>query len=252
MRIVRTWSGSHRKYITKGGIVMANTKKYFVSGDQHYGITGQVLEIQRQMRMRGGSPLDPEKVRIALQKIIEPGYKEGIGLYGFPLPQTAFDLVLDRVRASGYLDTSFDGREVHPLVIRSLTKEQALAEYRASGGETLIRDELEKNMPYTVPKAEKLGVMILNFGNDIGSYEAVAIADELGVRPLTYEWLTQYGITHPEHQKKKALVGLGTKHTLICPPLTPVLSAYDVTRVLGSEVWRSNWNGRCRFPVVRK
>ncbi len=45
--------------------------KFNVTGDQHFGITGQVLEIQRQIRLKGGSPIDPELVALALQDIIE-------------------------------------------------------------------------------------------------------------------------------------------------------------------------------------
>ena len=45
--------------------------KYNVTGDQHFGITGRVLEIQRQIRLKGGSPIDPELVALALQDIIE-------------------------------------------------------------------------------------------------------------------------------------------------------------------------------------
>ncbi len=45
--------------------------KFNVTGDQHFGTTGQVLEIQRQIRLKGGSPIDPELVALALQDIIE-------------------------------------------------------------------------------------------------------------------------------------------------------------------------------------
>lgn len=122
--------------------------------------------------------------------------------------------VPERVRASGYLDTSFDGREVYPLTIRPLTKRQAFAEYRNSGGRTWVWSELEKNMPYIVPKAEKLDVMILKFGRSIGDDKALAEMDNLDVRPLIYEQLIQYGIARPEHQKQKFLIGIGTKHIL--------------------------------------
>lgn len=48
--------------------------KFHVTGEQHFGITGQVLEIQRQIRQKGGSPIDPELVTHALQDIIEGGF----------------------------------------------------------------------------------------------------------------------------------------------------------------------------------
>jgi len=45
--------------------------KFNVTGEQHFGISGQILEIQRQIRLKGGSPIDPELVQLALQDIIE-------------------------------------------------------------------------------------------------------------------------------------------------------------------------------------
>lgn len=46
-------------------------KKIIVTGDQYYGIDGKMLEIKRQLRLKGGSSLDPELVDSALQNIIE-------------------------------------------------------------------------------------------------------------------------------------------------------------------------------------
>ena len=36
--------------------------KFIVTGDQHFDITGQMLEIQRQIRQKGGSSIDPKLV----------------------------------------------------------------------------------------------------------------------------------------------------------------------------------------------
>jgi hypothetical protein len=46
-------------------------EKFNVTGDQYFGITGQILELQRQIRLKGGSPINPELVQLALQDIIE-------------------------------------------------------------------------------------------------------------------------------------------------------------------------------------
>ncbi len=48
---------------------MAN--KFIVTGEQYYSITGQLWEIQRQLRLKDGSPFDPELVKTALQNIID-------------------------------------------------------------------------------------------------------------------------------------------------------------------------------------
>lgn len=46
-------------------------EKFSVTGDQRDSITGQMLEIQRQLRQKGGSPIHPDDVALALQDIIE-------------------------------------------------------------------------------------------------------------------------------------------------------------------------------------
>jgi hypothetical protein len=45
--------------------------KYNVTGEHYFSITGQMLEILRQIRLRSGSPIDPELVSDALQDIVE-------------------------------------------------------------------------------------------------------------------------------------------------------------------------------------
>ena len=45
--------------------------KFTVSGEQHFGIDGQMLEIKSQLRRKGGSPINPILVQRALQDIIE-------------------------------------------------------------------------------------------------------------------------------------------------------------------------------------
>lgn len=176
---------------------------------------------------------------------------------------------LARLRKKGYLDTSFEGKEVHELATRSLSKVEALAEYKKSGGEAWVWSELEKNMSYSTPKAESLDVMILNFRKSIGSDEAVAEMDALGLRPLTYEELIQYGTTYPSHQKQKGLVALGNKYTLGVYVYAPVLTFGSdlrmlvpylwgtIGRVLSALPWSRSWGngwffGDYRFLVVRK
>lgn len=52
--------------------------KFIVTGDQHFGITGQMLEIQRQIRLKSGSPIDPELAIYALQEIIEGKFSDRV------------------------------------------------------------------------------------------------------------------------------------------------------------------------------
>lgn len=217
-------------------------QKHIVTGEQHYGITGQLLEIQRQLRMKAGSPIDPEHLRHILQGFIEPGYSYK------KITSTDF---LESIRASGYLDTSFDGKEVHRLLIRQLTKEEAFDEYRTSGGDTWVWNRLEKNIPYAILKVGILDVMFLGFGRSIGSDEGVAIMDNLGVRPLVFEEHIQLGILRPSYQEKNPLVAL-TKYTLVGNPHAPILRFDDDGRDLDAIHWGDEWDDGYRFPVVRK
>ncbi|MBI5400517.1 MAG: hypothetical protein HZB12_00145 [Candidatus Yonathbacteria bacterium] len=157
-----------------------------------------------------------------------------------------------RIRDAGYLDTSFEGKETHRLTIEALSKEEAIARYKQSGGKTWVWDEIEKNMPYTTPKAKTLDVIMMNFGKNIKSDEAIAEMDKLGVRPLTAEELIQYGIANPSHQEKDLLVGLSSKHTLDGSPLAVILRVSVDRRDLVAGHWGGDWNDGYRFPVVRK
>lgn len=159
---------------------------------------------------------------------------------------------INRVRTSGYLDTSFDGREVHPLVIRPLTKEQALAEYRNSSENAIVWHELENNMPYMVPNEELLNVMILDFDSYTVFSDILAEMNNLSVRPLAYEHLIQYGVVYPKHQIQKTLIGLGTRHAFflsgLCAPSLGVNSYGE--RFLHRAKMNEFLNKKCCFPVV--
>ncbi len=52
-------------------------EKFVVTGEQRDDIDGQMMDVKRQLRLKKGSPLDPELVKIALQNIVE-GKFEGI------------------------------------------------------------------------------------------------------------------------------------------------------------------------------
>lgn len=49
--------------------------KFTVTGEQDLGIDKQMTEIKRQIRQKGGSPIDPALVELALQDIIEGKFK---------------------------------------------------------------------------------------------------------------------------------------------------------------------------------
>src|SRR3989344_8750424 len=71
---------------------------------------------------------------------------------------TELEPVLARLREKGYLDTSFEGKEVHELEIQPLSKEEALELFHSRVGAIGGYDyeDIEKDMPYTTPKSGRL------------------------------------------------------------------------------------------------
>ncbi len=159
---------------------------------------------------------------------------------------------LARLRERRYIDTSFEDRETHPLIIRSLTKKKALDEYRESGGKTWVLDEIVKKMPYIILSPTELHVIIMKFDRHIKIYEALAEMSALGVRPLIYEELIQYGTTYPSHQKKNSLIALGSKYSMDGYQQTPLLERHDGKRVLFVVRSHHTFRTGSRFLVVPK
>jgi hypothetical protein len=52
-------------------IYFVMAQKFNVTGEQRDDIDGQMIEIKRQLRLKSGSPIDPELVKLALQDIVE-------------------------------------------------------------------------------------------------------------------------------------------------------------------------------------
>lgn len=159
-----------------------------------------------------------------------------------------------RLKGAGYLDTSFEGKEFHRLEMRPLSKEEAIVEYKNSGGKTMVESRLEAFKPYAVPKTENLEVMMMNFKGGRGSESFIKEMNRLSVRPLTYEELIQYGIAHPSHQEQEVLVGLGSVHFGFSgDESAPMLCVSGDVRRLAAGVNADDWSGfSSLFPVVRK
>lgn len=68
-----------------------------VAGELYESITGQLFEIGRQLRQKGGYPYDPEQLKRALQVAIEGRF-----------PKPAFDLYLAPGQKNGGYMTGFD------------------------------------------------------------------------------------------------------------------------------------------------
>lgn len=200
---------------------------------------------------------DGDRVEAELSKFNrrEPCWSESPN--GILMPDDNVAKTMDavaRLSAKGYLDTSFDDRAVHPLIIRSLPKKQAFDRYRKSGdGNTRVWDELEQHMPYQKPKAQLLLVMNMKFRCAIESDDALGEMEELDVQPFLGEWLIQYGCAYPDHQKKNPLIALGTQFDVVGAPRAPVLGVNDDgERSLSAELLGDSWVDWYRFLVVRK
>ena len=164
--------------------------------------------------------------------------------------------VLALLREKGYLDTSFEGKEVHELAMRALSKEEALDEYDRTNNKPYINPDLEKYMPYKTTETENLVVMMMSLNKNTNCDEVLAEMDKLGVRPLTYEELIQYGIAHPSHQEQNEIIGLGSRYSLGDSlqggVRVPVLFKNVAGNSLRADRLDYGFTKESRFPVVRK
>ncbi len=159
---------------------------------------------------------------------------------------------IESLKSSGLLDESFEGKPIHNLELKDLTKDEALKAYKESGGSTWIWDKLEEKMPYTTPSPKNLEVAIISFGENISSEDAIEKMDKQGFRAMTYEEIIQFAIANPEYQKKNTLVALGSKHVLGGSVRVPVVRWNGDDRDLGAGAWAIGWIDEYRFLFVRK
>ena len=162
------------------------------------------------------------------------------------------------LKDKGYLDTSFEGKEVHPLAMRALSREEAFAEYEKSGGRAWIAKDDFKSKSYTIPNLNNIDVVILKF-NDIEPYVGLATDQvlermgSLGVRPLTFEETIQYGIAYPAHQEQYGLVSLDLfRSDSDISRKFSVLSARGGQRDLSASVSAWDWTNDAHFLTARK
>lgn len=190
-----------------------------------------------------GEPSEHEKAIADREKNMSPELAETIAL----------------LKEAGYLDTSIEGKVVHSLDIRSISKNEAVREFKKHGGEFLGWWEMEGDAPYDVPQAEKLDVMMVNFNRDISNDDALEEMNELGLRSLTREELLQYGIQNPP--QKVTLVAINKKYGSFAVLESLWESGrgsyqgfdvgYGTHREPKRNGRRGHWFG-CIFPVVRK
>jgi hypothetical protein len=164
------------------------------------------------------------------------------------------------LQSLGHLDSTFESRDLHPLSLKSLSKEEALTLYKntevRAGPWKYVSKHLAQEMPYITPEGKNIKVVIMKFNEDIFPDEVVQEMDKLGVCPLTYEEFIQFVSANPDYQKQNTLIAAGSKHKfddhLYYVPSASVSYFSGERHELGLCNWGGKWPSHYRFPVVAK
>jgi len=205
-------------------VVMA--AKFAVTGDQRDGIDRKMDEIKRQLRLKGGSPLDPERVGIALQGIVEGRFAE--------------EVVLDPPTPSTYQVT----------VDYSETLEEMIAAGRYDTRNNNISAE---HFPVQGTGKVDVELHLVHLGRDASTDAVLAELDRRGLRPARIEELLALGAKHPNLQKEFPIVALGSVwRGWFGLRSVAYLEGWRGGRRLGLGWGGPGWGGRCRFAAVSK
>lgn len=164
--------------------------------------------------------------------------------------------IVARLARGHFLDRSFNDNDFQVLEVESITLEKSLAQYEASGGETLVRETM-RGLPYEVPDAGTHEVISLNFSDIIDSSsnehikkdEVTMLMRMLGVRPIPHTHLIQYGAVFPDHQKRNTLTSLEDV-VMHGRPYSTILFFDRGKRILDPGIWRDIFDSSCRFLVT--
>ncbi|MBI5798954.1 MAG: hypothetical protein HZB10_03405 [Candidatus Yonathbacteria bacterium] len=108
------------------------------------------------------------------------------------------------LKEKGYLDTSFEWKEVHELEIEPFSKEEALDEYKSNGG--IVWPTAEELIAFWYEtQREGKSVEVLTLNKNCSDDEL----REMGVRSISPAEVIQYGIRYPEHQSQNVLLSSG-------------------------------------------
>lgn len=114
------------------------------------------------------------------------------------------------------VDRSFEGKIIHKLALKPLSKEQAIEMYKKTGRD--FPSLLENEMPYIDTKAEELDVLIIKAlkkkrASHLNYSDYIEIMQSEGFRPMRYEELIQFISSNPKCKEEVKLLALGTRHT---------------------------------------
>ena len=154
-------------------------EKFFVTGEQYRNISRRMREIQRQLDQNGGSPLDPEDVAVALQRVVEN--RLGATISETYTIEVNYDLPLPEALEAG--DYSW--------VCSDLTSE---------------------HFPPTRSGIKNVEVRLVCTGRQMNTDEPWKEIDKLGLRPATIEELLAFGANPDTRdlQRQFLVVALGS------------------------------------------
>ncbi|MFA6132048.1 MAG: hypothetical protein WC702_03235 [Patescibacteria group bacterium] len=193
----------------KGRFVMAP----IVTGEQYYDLDGQLTEIKRQLRQRGGYPFSPAQLSLALQAIIEGRFEDSV-------LEVNYDLAFEAMVAAGH----YNCRDM-----------DVTAEHFPNKSTGVIKYE---------PVLVYLGRASTN--------EALHEIEQLGVIPASAAELLAYGAKCPEEQRNYPIVALGQAWRRHGRLFFPCLYRGDRERRLYIDHGADDWDAHCRFLALRK
>lgn len=203
------------------------TDKFVVTGDQYRMVDRRLREIQRQLDQDGGSPLDPEQVAEALQKIVE-------GRLEILMPEA-------RVVES----------PTHPVTVDyGMTLEQMIAagRYDSQNG-----DITAEHFPLQGTGKVEVELHLVHLNKVVSTEEVLAELDRRNLRPAKIEEILALGAKYPNLQKEFPVVALGSvwqrshgDRYVAC------LGRWLGERCLDLGWFGSDWDGHFRFAAVSK
>lgn len=96
-----------------------------------------------------------------------------------------------------------------------------------------------------------LELVLVHFDRDIGSDQAIAELDKMGMVPPKIGHTCALGAQHSDLQKQFLIMCLGSVWTDADGDRNVPLGDWDDECWLYLNYWHGDWAGRCRFVVVR-
>ncbi len=106
-----------------------------------------------------------------------------------------------------------------------------------------------QNFPITKRGKQEVTATLVHFNKDMDSEAVIAWLDANGLRAGDNQELLNFGIKHPEEQRKYPIVQLGSVSSA---GYVSYLNGRDGNRSLDCHGFRNGWHARCRFLAFPK